>query len=121
MRTLFKAGTDVNYTDTDGKTQNVIALAADSDTLRIFFPIWASIKEGKLKVKISAGDKELEFTWAGFGSRPSSIIDVAAVLCVPEHADQKLSNARQLNRKVAVARRGSRPSATVTVANRSHW
>jgi hypothetical protein len=113
---LFKAGTDVNYTDTDGKTQNAIALAADSDTLRIFFPIWESTKEGKLKVKTSAGDKELEFTWAEFGSRAYSIIDVAAVLCVPEHADQELSNARELNRKVAVAKRGTRPSATVTVA-----
>jgi hypothetical protein len=29
---LFKVGTDVNYTDTDGKTQNAIALAANSDT-----------------------------------------------------------------------------------------
>jgi hypothetical protein len=103
---LFKAGADVNYTDTDGKTQNAIALAANSDTLRIFFPLWTLTKEGKLEVKTLAGDKELEFTWARFGSRPSSIIDVAAVLCDPEHAGQELSNAEQLRGKVAVAKGG---------------
>jgi hypothetical protein len=104
---LFKAGTDVNYTDTDGKTQNSIALAANSDTLRIFSPLWAPTKEGKLEVKTSAGEiKELEFTWGGFGSRSSSIIDVAAVLCHPEHAEEELSNAEQLAGNVAVVKRG---------------
>jgi hypothetical protein len=105
---LFKAGADVNYTDTDGKTQNAIALAANSDTLRIFSPLWAPTKKGKLEVKTSAGDKELQFTWAGFGSRHSWIIDVAAVLCDPEHAEQELSNARQLAGNVAIVKRSDR-------------
>jgi hypothetical protein len=74
--------------------------------LRIFSPLWAPTKEGKLEVKTSAGEiKELEFTWAGFGSRYNSIIDLAAVLCDPEHADQELSNAEQLKGKAAVAKR----------------
>jgi ankyrin repeat protein len=120
---LFKAGTDVNYTDTDGKTQNAIALAANSDTLRIFSPLWAPTKEGKLEVKTSAGEiKELEFMWAGFGSRPSSIIDVAAVLCEPEHAElfcdpehaeQELSSAEQLRGNVAVVKRMKKENVTV--------
>jgi hypothetical protein len=106
---LFKAGTDVKYTDTDGKTQNAVALAANSDTLRIFSPLWALTKEGKLKVKTLAGEiKELEFTWAGFGSRHASIIDVAAVLCHPEHAEQELINAEELSGNVAVVKRGGR-------------
>jgi hypothetical protein len=105
---LMNAGADVIYTDTDGKTQNAIALAADAHTLRIFSPVWAPTKEGKLEVKTSAGDKELEFTWAGFGSRPSSIIDVAVVPCDPEHAEKELSNAEQLAGKVAVVKRSDR-------------
>jgi hypothetical protein len=105
---LLNAGADVIYKDTDGKTQNAIALAANSDTLRIFSPLWAPTKKGKLEVKTSAGDKELQFTWAGFGSRHSWIIDVAAVLCDPEHAEQELSNARQLAGNVAIVKRSDR-------------
>ena len=112
---LFKAGADVNYTDTDGKTQNAIALAANSDTLRIFSPLWTLTKEGKLEVKTLAGGKELEFTWAGFGRSNPSIIDVAAVLCDPEHAEQELRNAEQLRGKVAVVKRGCM-TKNVTVA-----
>jgi hypothetical protein len=113
---LFKAGTDVNYKDPDGKTQNAIALAANSDTLRIFSPLWAPTKDGKLEVKTSAGEiKELEFTWAGFGSRTSSIIDVAAVLCDPEHAEQELSNVEHLAGNMAVVKRGTMKK-NVTVA-----
>jgi len=113
---LFKVGTDVNYTDTDGKTQNAIALAANSDTLRIFSPLWAPTKEGKLEVKTSAGEiKELEFTWAAFGSRPSSITDVAAVRCDPEHAEQELINTEQLRGNVAVVKRGAMKEENVTV------
>ncbi len=64
-------------------------------------------------MKTLAGEiKELEFTWAGFGSRHPSIIDVAAVLCDPEHAGQELSNAEQLAGNVAVLKRG----VNVTVA-----
>jgi hypothetical protein len=114
---LFKAGTDLNYTDTDGKTQNAIALAANSDTLRIFSPLWAPTKEGTLEVKTLAGEiKELEFTWAGFGSFHPSIIDAAAVLCDPEHAEQELINAEQLAGNVAVVRRGAMKKENVTVA-----
>jgi hypothetical protein len=117
VRALFKAGADVNYTDTDGKTQNAIALAANSDTLRIFSPLWAPTKEGTLEVKTLAGEiKELEFTWAGFGSRSFSITDVAAVLCDPEHAEQDLSNAEQLAGNVAAVKGGSMKKEIVTVA-----
>jgi hypothetical protein len=117
VNVLFKAGTDVNYTDTDGKTQNAIASAANYDTLRIFSPLWALTKEGKLEVKTLAGEiKELEFTWAGFGSRHPSITDVAAVLCDPEHAEQELSNAEELAGNVAVVRRAVMKKENVTVA-----
>ncbi len=68
-------------------------------------------------MKTSAGEiKELEFRWAGFGSRSSSIIDVAAVLCDPEHAEQELSNAEQLSGNVAVVKRAAMKKENVTVA-----
>jgi hypothetical protein len=67
-------------------------------------------------VKTLAGEiKELEFTWAGFGSRPSSIIDVAVVLCDPKHAEQELRNSEQFAGNVAVVKRGTMKQ-NVTVA-----
>jgi hypothetical protein len=61
-----------------------------------------------LEVKTLDGEiKELEFTWAGFGSRPSSIIDVAAVLYDPKHAEQELRNSEQLADNVSVVKRGT--------------
>jgi hypothetical protein len=114
---LFKAGTDVNYTDTNGKTQNAMALAANSDTLRIFSPLWAPTKEGKLEVKTSAGEiKELEFTWAGFGSRPTSIMDVAAVLFDYRCRSRRSRALQQLSGNVAVVKRGAMEKENVTVA-----
>ncbi len=45
--------------------------------------------------------------WAAFGSYDGScIVDVAAVLCDPEHADKEICNAEQLKGKVAVVKRG---------------
>jgi hypothetical protein len=63
-------------------------------------------EENMLEVKNSDGVKELKFMRAAFGSYGSCIVDVAAVLCDPEHADKELCNAEQLKGKVAVVKRG---------------
>ena len=64
--------------------------------------------DGCINVKTSDGNKFLEFAWAQFGTR-ALISHVAFVLCDPERADRELSNAEQLNQKVAVATRGGGP------------
>jgi hypothetical protein len=54
--------------------------------------------------------QEHKFQWAAFGKRDggSLVANVAAVMCEPALADRDLTNAHELEDRVAVAKRGEK-------------